>query len=90
MAEEKKNGNGRLSQVLAIAGMLGAIGGVWGTLSADNADTKRRVDTVEKRQAEDRELARREQWEIKKEVKQISENVTQIRILLESMKHERR
>lgn len=67
-----------LANVLTSLGMLGALAGVWGTLSADNADTKRRVTVVEGRQAEDRSTVQRDQREIKQDVKQVASDVQQI------------
>jgi hypothetical protein len=74
-----------LGNVLTILGMLAAVGASWATLSADNADTKRRVQTVEERVKEDRRESRAEQKEIKADVKDVKSEVTQIRILLERM-----
>jgi hypothetical protein len=74
-----------LGNVLTVIGLLAGLGGVWGTLSADNADTKRRVQTVEERVKEDRREFRSEQKEIKSDVKDVKNEVTQIRILLERM-----
>jgi hypothetical protein len=63
-----------LSNVLTAVALLGALGGVWGTLSADGADTKRRVTTVEQRQAEDRKDTRAAIHEVKEHVKLIDQN----------------
>ena len=78
-----------LGNILTVLGMLAALGGVWGTLSADNADTKRRVTTVEKRHDDDRKETREDQKEIKQDVRETKEQVQQIRILLERMGRER-
>lgn len=85
MADEKKNGRLTITQAIALLGLLGAIGGVWGTLAAESADTKRRVDTVEKRQTEDREQVRRDQAEIKDHVKLIDTNVQTILQTIKAM-----
>ena len=64
-----------LGNILTILGILGALGAVWAATSADNADVKRRVDTVEKRQIEDRSDVRDNQREIKQDVKETKETV---------------
>ena len=63
-----------LGNVLTVLGMLAGLGGVWGTLSADNADTKRRVIVVEERVKEDRRDARQSVNELKEHVKAIDQN----------------
>lgn len=68
--------------------VLAGAGALW-HLSGETADTKRRVDTVEKRQLEDRQELKQDQKEIKTDVKEVKTEVQQIRILLESMKRER-
>jgi hypothetical protein len=73
---------------LAVTLLLAAAGGFW-HLSGETADTKRRVDTVEKRQLEDRHELKADQKEIKQDVKETKEQVQQIRILLERMGRER-
>ncbi len=75
VSDEKRNGRLSLSNALTILGMLAGLGAVWGTLSADNADTKRRVTTLEKRQAEDRAETKNDVREVKQDVKQIGSDV---------------
>lgn len=68
-----------LAALIAMGSLL-----VWvGNISADAADTKRRVDNVEKRQEEDRRVIREDQREIKQDIKETKEQLQQIRILLE-------
>jgi hypothetical protein len=62
---------------------IAAAGALW-HLSGETADTKRRVETVEKRQVEDRETIRRDQHEIKTDVKEIKDAVQKILIRQES------
>jgi uncharacterized membrane protein len=71
-----------------VAVLLAIAGGGW-HLSAQVTDTQRRVDTVEKRQTEDRETIRRDVRETNQEVKEVKSELQQIRILLEGMKRER-
>lgn len=71
-----------------VALFLAAAGGFW-HLSGETADTKRRVDTVEKRQQEDRLEIKQDQKEIKQDVKDTKNEVQQIRILLERLSRER-
>ena len=81
-------GNGNkptIGNVLTILTMLFAIGGVWATVSADNADTKRRVDTVEKRTDEDRRDGKEDRKEIKQDVKDTKEIVQQIMRKLDAL-----
>lgn len=74
-----------LGNVLTILGMLAAIGASWATLSADNADTKRRVTVVEERQKEDRREIKQSVKETQQDVKDVKNDVQQIRIMLERM-----
>ena len=73
----------------ALAALFIAGAGAFWHLSGETADTKRRVDTVEKRQEEDRREVRESVKETKQDVKDVKNEVQQIRILLESMKRER-
>jgi hypothetical protein len=68
----------------AVTVLLAMAGGLW-HLSGETADTKRRVETVEERQKEDRKEARAEQKEIKQDVKDVKNDVQQIRLILERM-----
>jgi hypothetical protein len=74
-----------LGNALTILGMLIAIGASWATLSADNADTKRRVTVVEDRQVEDRNAYKVNQHEIKQDVKEVKSDVQTILRKLEAM-----
>ena len=76
-----------LPGVAATLFVAGAVG-FW-HLSGETADTKRRVDQVEKRQAEDRAEIKADQKEIKADVKEMKEEVQRIRILLERLGRER-
>ena len=71
-----------------VALFLAGAGALW-HLSGETADTKRRVETVEKQQDRDRTELRSDQKEIKQDVKETKEQVQQIRILLERMGRER-
>ena len=74
-----------LGNILTILSIVAALGGVWAATSADNADVKRRVDTVEKRQIEDRSDVRDTQREIKQDVKETKETVQIILRKLDAM-----
>ena len=80
MPDEKKPGNGRVSITAAIASLASVVGLVaWvATVAGDQADTKRRVTTIESRQAEDRETIRRDQTEIKQDMKEVKADVQTI------------
>lgn len=75
-------------QGIAASLLVAAVGAFW-HLNGETADTKRRVDHVEKRQLEDRQEIKTDQKEIKQDVKETKEQVQQIRILLERMGRER-
>ena len=60
-----------LGTVLAIVVAIGSVFTAWKDLAAENADTKRRLATVEHRQEEDRRIQREEQREIKSDVKDV-------------------
>ena len=62
---------GWIGTMLAVLIALATAGGVWAELHAQNADTKRRVTTLEQRQEEDRRTLRSEQREIKSDVKEV-------------------
>jgi hypothetical protein len=90
-----------LGNVLTLLGMAGAIAASYAALSADNADTKRRVTVVESRQSEDRGNTQKlihekaadlkgELTETKNQVKQIGSDVQRILIKLEAMEAVRR
>ena len=73
---------------LAVTVLLAGAGALW-HLSGETADTKRRVETVEKQQDRDRSELKGDQKEIKQDVKEVKSEVQQIRILLERMGRER-
>lgn len=61
--------------ILTIVGMLGGLLGVWGTISADNADTKRRVSEIERRHEETQKDYKTTVKEIKTDVKETKQDV---------------
>ena len=64
-----------LGNVLTILGFAGALATGWVTLASDNADTKRRVTTVEDRQHEDRQTTQVIVKEVKDDVKETRQDV---------------
>ena len=74
-----------LGTVLAIVVALAGVSTAWTNLAADNADTKRRLSTVEQRQEEDRRTQREEQREIKADVREVKGNVELILRKLDRM-----
>jgi hypothetical protein len=76
MAEDNnKNGRFSITNVLTILGMGAGLLGVWGTLSADNARTKERVDQLEKRVDVERQDTKADVKEIKSDVRATNEAV---------------
>lgn len=75
MAEEQKNGRVSVTNVLTILGMVAGLLGVWGTLAADNARMKERVDQLERRVENERQDTKTDVKEIKSDVKATNENV---------------
>lgn len=65
--------------------MLAAVGATWGTLSAENADTKRRLSTLEQRNDETRQEIKNVAHEIKGDVKEVKGDVQLILRKLDSM-----
>lgn len=61
-----------------------------GSLASDNADVKRRVQTIEERQKEDRRELKADQKEIKSDVRETKETVNKILIKLEAIEQRRR
>lgn len=61
--------------ILTILAMFGAVATAYATLAADNADTKRRVSTVEERQGEARREIKDITHEIKVDVKEVKGDV---------------
>ena len=74
-----------LGNVLTVLGMIAGLAATWATLSADNADTKRRVTVMEERQKEDRREIKQSVKETQQDVKDVKNDVQQIRIMLERM-----
>ena len=74
-----------LGNVIAALMFLGALGGVWGTLAADNATIKQRVATLEQRNEETRKEIKDVAHEIKSDVKEVKSDVQQILRKLDSM-----
>ena len=60
-----------IAGAVAVAGLLSWVGSIAG----DNARTKEKLETLEKRVAEDRRTYQREQSEIKTDVKAIASDV---------------
>jgi hypothetical protein len=77
------------ANILVILGMLAAIGASWATLSADNADTKRRVTTVEDRQKEDRRDIKQRLEQFDERSRRTDENVQKILGKIEAMEKRR-
>lgn len=90
--ERKRNGNGLvfMASVATLVLTLMGIGGYVVAIAADHADTKRRVTTVEGRQAEDRSETKRDVREVKADVKQIGTDVQIILRKLDAMEASQR
>lgn len=84
------NGNGKLIAATLSAAIAVAAGplAVWNVLSNEMTDTKRRVDTIEKRGEEDRRATTEALRRIEQKTESTDKNVQEIRILLEGMKRE--
>jgi TolA-binding protein len=78
-----------LGNVLTVLGMLVGLGATWATLSADNADTKRRVTTVEDRQKEDRRDIKQRLEQFDERSRRTDENVQKILGKIEAMERRR-
>ena len=74
-----------LGHVLTLLAMFGAMAGVWGTLNADNADTKRRVMAVEAQQTELKQEIKQTANEIRSDVKDTKQDVQLILRKLDAM-----
>lgn len=88
--EKKRNGLVLLVTLVSLVVSVLVIGSYVVAIAGDNADTKRRVDTVEKRQSEDREMIRRDQQEIKQDVKDTKQDVQTILRKLDAIEAEQR
>ena len=71
--------------ILTILAMFGALAGSYATLYADNADTKRRITTLEQRNEETRKEIKEVAHEIKGDVKEVKGDVQLILRKLEGM-----
>ena len=74
-----------IGNVLTILGMFGALAVSYATLSADSADTKRRITTLEQRNEETRKEIKDVAHEIKGDVKEVKGDVQLILRKLDSM-----
>ena len=74
-----------LGNILTILGMAGAIAGSYAAMSADNADTKRRIAALESRNEETRREIKDVAHEIKGDVKEVKSDVQTILRKLDSM-----
>mgnify|MGYP001615153334 CR=1 FL=1 len=74
-----------IGNVLTILGMFGALAVSYATLSADTADTKRRITTLEQRNEETRKEIKEVAQEIKQDVKEVKGNVDAILRKLDSL-----
>ena len=74
-----------LANVLTILGMAGAVAASYAALSADNADTKRRVTTLEAGEQKTHQLIKENAGEIKKDVRSTQEKVDLILIEIRAM-----
>lgn len=79
-----------LGNVLTILAMLGALAASYATLSADNARTTQRLDTLEKRNEETRKEIKEVAHEIKGDVKEVKQDVQLILRKLDSLEAVRR
>ena len=86
------NGRYRVSpaNLIALIVMGGALAGVWADLAADNASTKRRIETLEDQRVVDRTEAKEERKEIKDSVRSVDGNVQLILRRLDVMEAQRR
>lgn len=75
----------RISHAIAGLSLLGAIISAWVALAADNADTKRRVSSLEQQHAEQREEARSVTKEIKSDIKETKQDVQTVLRKLETL-----
>jgi hypothetical protein len=78
-----------LGNIVAVLGMLAGLGATWATLSADSADTKRRVTTVEDRQKEDRRDIKQRLEQFDERSRRTDENVQKILGKIEAMERRR-
>jgi hypothetical protein len=82
MAEERKNGNGKMIALLgALASLTFATFGIGSyvvAIAGDNADTKRRIANLEKRQDEDRQNVYKEQREIGRKLEQVDTKINDV------------
>lgn len=67
-----------LGNVLTLLGMLGAIAGSYAALSADNADTRRRVTHLEAGELKTHQLIKENSKEIKDDIKETKDGLNVI------------
>ena len=85
---EAKSSNGRvnLRTVVLVLGMIGGPLLVWGDAQRKDGQRDEKITVLEKRQIEDRKDTKEAIQKLDTKVERIDENVTRIRILLESTK----
>ena len=83
--EKERRSYFSIANILTILGMVGAIAGSYAAMSADNADTKRRIAALETRNEEVRREIKDVAHEIKGDVKEVKSDVQTILRKLDSM-----
>ena len=86
MSEAKSNTRIHVGTVLLVLGMIGGPLLVWGDAQRKDGQRDEKITVLEKRQIEDRKDTKEAIQKIDTKVERIDENVTRIRILLESTK----
>jgi uncharacterized protein HemX len=83
--EKSKNGRLSLATAISLVVAVASIGGSWFVWGQQTGRLTEKVETLEKRQAEDRATFRRDQGEIKNDVKEVKQDVQTILRKLDSM-----
>ena len=83
--EKERRSYFSVANILTVLGMVGAIVLGYGTLAADNADTKRRVITLEYGEQKTHSLIKENAREVKNEVRETRDAVQLILRKLDSM-----
>ena len=78
MSDEKKNGRIPLVPALTILGMLGGFAGTWWALAGEQGRQKEKVETIERRQIEDRVEIKTDVKDVKQDVKDVKQDVNLI------------
>lgn len=65
----------RVTQAIAALSLLGAVVTAWVAVAADNADTKRRVTSLEQQHAEQKQEQKQAVQELKKDVNDVKQDV---------------